>query len=99
MLALKVNDADNVATVFEERVEPETPLDIHDPNGAVSVLVVHDDIPYGHKVALADIGAGENIVKYGEIIGAASKDISAGCHVHVQNMDSLRGRGDLDHGI
>ena len=34
-------------------------------------------------------------MKYGEEIGVASREISAGNHVHVHNLDSMRGRGDL----
>ena len=45
-----------------------------------------EDIPFGHKIALADIRAGEHIIKYGYPIGHASRDIQAGCHVHTQNL-------------
>ena len=34
-------------------------------------------------------------MKYGEEIGVASRAIAAGNHVHVHNLDSMRGRGDL----
>jgi altronate hydrolase len=40
----------------------------------------------GHKFALRDIKKGEAIYKYGQIIGFASQDISAGGHVHVHNV-------------
>ena len=56
------------------------------------------DIPYGHKFARTDIAAGQDIIKYGEIIGRASLDIARGEHAHVQNIVSLRGRGDLRKG-
>lgn len=45
-----------------------------------------DDIPFGHKLALQDIAAGENIIKYGYPIGYAVSDISAGAHVHTHNL-------------
>jgi altronate dehydratase small subunit len=38
---------------------------------------------------------GENILKYGEVIGRATKEIRAGTHAHFHNIESLRGRGDL----
>jgi altronate dehydratase small subunit len=57
-------------------------------------LVARADIPYGHKLALRDIAAGEQVVKYGLSIGSASTDIRAGDHVHVHNVESNRGRGD-----
>jgi len=36
------------------------------------------------------------ILKYGEVIGRATRDIEAGAHAHVQNIESLRGRGDWE---
>jgi len=52
-------------------------------------------IPDGHKFALAPISAGEDVVKYGVTVGRATAAIAAGAHVHIHNMESLRGRGDL----
>ena len=40
----------------------------------------------GHKYALRDIAAGENIVKYGMPIGRATCAIAKGGHVHVHNV-------------
>ncbi len=52
-------------------------------------------IPFGHKIALRDVPAGEPVVKYGEVIGRAKVFIARGSRVHVHNLESLRGRGDL----
>jgi altronate dehydratase small subunit len=66
-------------------------------------LVLVQDVPFGHKLALMDIKKGSPILKYGEQIGLATRDIGAGEHVHVHNVESTRGRGDLatapDHAI
>lgn len=40
----------------------------------------------GHKYALCDIAAGENIIKYGNPIGHATVDIKKGEHVHSHNV-------------
>ena len=40
----------------------------------------------GHKYAVRDIKAGENIIKYGSPIGHATVDIKAGEHVHTHNV-------------
>ena len=40
----------------------------------------------GHKYALRDIKAGENIIKYGNPIGHATEDIKQGEHVHTHNV-------------
>jgi hypothetical protein len=39
---------------------------------------------------MAEIGAGDSVVKYGEVIGRATSAIAAGRHVHVHNVVSAR---------
>ena len=94
-MALKVNDKDNVATVFAEDVCDQSRVDVHDKKGNIETILVTGNIPYGHKIALIDISKNEQIIKYGEEIGVATKDIHKGEYVHVHNLDSMRGRGDL----
>lgn len=53
-------------------------------------LIAGEDIEFGHKVALRDISEGEEIRKYGEIIGRSNHSIKKGRHVHVHNLESLR---------
>jgi altronate dehydratase small subunit len=52
-------------------------------------------IPTGHKIALRAVAAGALVHKYGQPIGRASAAIVPGEHVHVHNVDGVRGRGDL----
>ena len=94
-LALKVDDLDNVATIFANGITDGTEVEVRDKKGNYEIITVHGDVPYGHKIALRDIAPGEHIMKYGECIGAASHPISKGDYVHVHNLDALRGRGDL----
>ena len=49
-------------------------------------LVVRDTVPAGHKVAVRDLATGQPVRRYNQIIGFASAAISAGDHVHVQNL-------------
>ncbi|WP_459194956.1 UxaA family hydrolase [Halosimplex sp. J119] len=86
--ALLMAAEDNVATALED-LEPGDRLDDADPP-----LTVADEIPFGHKVALTDVEAGEEVRKYGEIVGEASEDIARGEWVHTHNCESTRGRGD-----
>lgn len=95
MLAIKVNDNDNVATIFAKDVLNGIKVEVRDKKGNSEMLDVIGDIPYGHKIAVAEIAKGQPIIKYGESIGAASKPIKKGEYVHVHNLDSQRGRGDL----
>ena len=94
-LALKVDDLDNVATLFANDITDATTVEVRDKKGHTEEIVVHGDVPYGHKIALCDIAKGEKIMKYGECIDAASQPIHKGDYVHIHNLDALRGRGDL----
>jgi altronate dehydratase large subunit len=51
-------------------------------------------IPFGHKLARRGIARGGIVFKYGQPVGRAVAEIAAGAHVHVHNIESLRGRGD-----
>lgn len=96
ILALKVNDKDNVATIFSNDVKAGMVVSIRDKKGNSVLETILADIPYGHKVAVKPIAKGEPIVKYGEEIGVATMDIKTGDYVHVHNLDSQRARGDLE---
>ena len=93
-LALKVNDRDNVATIFANGITDGTEVEVRDKKGNSEIVKVIGDVPYGHKIAVRDIAKGELIFKYGEEIGIATKDIKNGEYVHIHNLDSMRGRGD-----
>nr|WP_319487788.1 UxaA family hydrolase [uncultured Caproiciproducens sp.] len=97
-LALKVHNMDNVATIFADGIVKGTEVEIRDKKGNSEIIKVLDDVPYGHKIALRDIQVNEQITKYGEKIGVATKIIKKGDYVHVHNLDSTRGRGDLKTG-
>ena len=83
VFALKAIDHDNVATVFTNDVKAGMIANVADKKGHHFEIQLLSDIPYGHKIALCDIKKGEEIIKYGEAIGAASRDIAAGDYVHI----------------
>ncbi len=57
------------------------------PADNVAVALEPDGgVPFGHKVALSDIPAGAEVLKYGYPIGRATSEIKAGAHVHSHNM-------------
>jgi altronate hydrolase len=45
-----------------------------------------EPVPFGHKVALRDLAAGEVVHRLGQPIGVATAAIAAGRHVHLHNM-------------
>ncbi len=80
-LIIRLNSSDNVVVALSD-LEPGTEI----PREKV---VCVDNIPEGHKVATRTIARGETVLKYGQIIGAASRDIRPGEHVHTHNMGML----------
>lgn len=77
---LKINPADNVAVALDLLKAGETVT----VEGAT--LVLKEDVENGHKFALQDIPAGENVIKYGYAIGHALADIPQGAWVHTHNL-------------
>ena len=91
--AIAIKSQDNVATAIQDINEGKTAnVGVEDD---VITVRVSQLIPFGHKLALRCIQSGENILKYGTVIGRATKKIQIGEHVHVHNVESTRGRGDL----
>jgi len=85
-VAIQVNVADNVVTAVDD-ASADDRIQYMTPEGYQEITVL-DDVPFGHKVAVKDIDAGEKIVKYNEAIGRASRAIKRGEHVHVHNVQS-----------
>lgn len=89
---LLVHDrADNVGVVVVEDLKAgaEMLCRVTEDNSTFR-LVVLDDVPIGHKVALADLGEGETVIKYGEDIGRMVGAAGKGRHVHVHNLKTKR---------
>ena len=92
--AIMIKEQDNVATALREiQSDEKVRVGVEDKTREILIQLA---IPYGHKFAVKDIAQGEDILKYGEVIGRATQDIHSGSHAHVQNIESLRGRGDLE---
>ena len=84
---LQLHPGDPVALARHE-LEPGTELE-----GPGRHVTVRDTVPHGHKLALVDIAAGEQVRKYGQPIGIATRAIAAGEHVHEHNLRSLSREG------
>jgi altronate dehydratase small subunit len=89
--AIVLHNTDNVATLIDQA----TAGDSAELTGeASSRIEIRADIPYGHKCAIVALAKGDDILKYGQVIGRATADIAVGDHVHVHNVEALRARGD-----
>lgn len=86
--ALCLHDGDQVA-VMAGAGEVGQPCDVHLPAGLKTIFLVNP-VPFGHKVAMEAIAAGDRVFKYGQPIGIATADIPAGGHVHTHNLSGLR---------
>ena len=83
---------DNVAVALSN-IPKGTVIQVQCWDWSITVKLV-SDIEFGHKFAVRAIPAGGDVIKYGEVIGAAVTEIAAGEHVHVHNVEGKRGRGD-----
>ena len=54
--------------------------------GSETYFHCNQDVPFGHKIALGNIKKGQAVIKYGEAIGSASRDIMKGDWVHTHNV-------------
>jgi altronate dehydratase small subunit len=92
--AILLSPEDNVATALDD-LSPGRQARIGAGLGFLSLRMA-ETIPYGHKFAMAELAAGVPVIKHGEVIGRTTHDIARGAHAHVHNIESLRGRGDLE---
>jgi (2R)-sulfolactate sulfo-lyase subunit alpha len=53
-------------------------------------ITVATAIPLGHKIALRDLAASENVLEYGVLIGLTRVPVTAGELVHTHNLRSAR---------
>lgn len=93
MDALICHCDDNVATAVRDLAAGERAQ--VSGCGETGAVELKSAIPLGHKFALRDIAGGREVIKYGETIGVATSVIRRGEHVHLHNVEGLRGRGDL----
>ena len=77
-LTIQIKDNDNVVVA------------VHDlPAGTKteSGVVTRDPIPQAHKIALVDIPAGGEVIRYGVVLGYAKNDIPAGSWINEHMLD------------
>ena len=75
---LKINEKDNVAVAL---------CDIEKGYNESGINAL-SDIPFGHKILLCDLKCGDEIIKYGNVIGHITEDLKAGSWVHSHNLST-----------
>jgi altronate dehydratase small subunit len=93
--AIQVHPKDNVVTALEALPEGIQVVVEGTGGEANQKITLQEAIAFGHKFAIEAIAKGSPVIKYGETIGLATQPIRAGEWVHVHNIESTRGRGDL----
>ena len=86
--AIQIDERDNVATVTSDVGVGEV-VEVLSPEGEVLMTPeMWGEVGFGHKIALRGFERGEEVVKYGEVIGVASASIGVGEWVHTHNLES-----------
>ncbi len=73
-----LNDLDNIVVALEDIDAGGTAAFVDAP--------LPGNIQRGHKIARRAISQGEDVIRYGQIIGQATRAIPEGEHVHVNNL-------------
>lgn len=85
------NPKDNVGVVVIEGLKAGTDmLCVVTEDDSSFRLTARADVPIGHKVALADLKAGDTAIKYGADVGKIVAPVQKGGHVHTHNMKTKR---------
>jgi altronate dehydratase len=82
---LVIHPRDNVAVALKNLAAGEQAT----AKGLAGFLAM-EEIPASHKLALRDISAGEEIIKYGETVAVSTREIKKGEWVHTHNLESQR---------
>lgn len=77
-LYVKIKDQDNVVVAVQ---------DLKAGTEIMEGLVTNQDIPQAHKIALCDIPAGGEIIRYGVVLGYAINDIKKGDWINEHMLD------------
>jgi altronate dehydratase len=78
-----IDRKDNCATSLKD-IPQGTNINISN-----KLIRINQNIPFGHKFALKKIEKDTHVIKYGEIIGIATRDINEGDWIHTHNIKSL----------
>ncbi len=83
--ALLIHSRDNVVVALRNLAQGEEVQ-----AKGIEGFSVLQEVPASHKVALREIPAGEEIIKYGETVAVSTRLIRKGEWVHTHNLESKR---------
>ena len=85
--ALLIDDVDNVVTCVTE-VSAGSEV-FYRKGDEILSLKAEEDIPYCHKIALKDFAEGDEVIKYGEMIGRTNIAVKKGHWLWDKNIYSV----------
>lgn len=85
--ALMMDVNDNVVTCVAD--VPKGSEIVYRKGEEICSLIAEENIPYCHKVALADLKVGDDAIKYGESLGKMVADVAKGHWVNHFNLISV----------
>jgi hypothetical protein len=89
--ALVLDQKDNVAVALVDLAAGDSCLVAEDGGKKYEVRVI-ENIPFGHKFSLADLGPDAPVYKYGEEIGKMKTPVRRGGWIHSHNLYCERGK-------
>ncbi len=84
-----IHGNDNVVTATESMQAGSVAR--YQKDGETVEIIVTEEIPKFHKIAVVDIQESNPVYKYGQLIGEAIRTIPKGSHVHDHNIASPKG--------
>ena len=87
--AIRLNPADNIVIALRDLGSGSTVPDVAAP--------LAGPVSRGHKIAARAVAQGENVIRYGQIIGVATRPIAAGEHIHTHNLGMGAHEQDYAH--
>ena len=87
--AIRLNPADNIVIALRDLGSGSTVPDVAVP--------LAGPVSRGHKIAARAVAQGENVIRYGQIIGVATRPIAAGEHIHTHNLGMGAHEQDYAH--
>lgn len=85
---LIVKPDDSVAVMLEDGYKGDV-IEISNFNGTITLL---EDVEFAHKVSIVDLEKGQDVVKYGVVIGYMEEETPMGKWIHIHNMGCDRGK-------
>jgi altronate hydrolase len=74
---IRLSEKDNVVVALRDLAATET----------IDGVELIDDVARGHKLAVADMAAGEAVIKYAQTIGFTIREVKKGEHIHTHNIE------------